>query len=114
MILLPRHHDMTPDTKINATQESLQTLRSAVALYAGKMGDFPANLDSLVSRSFLKEIPREMINKSDKVMVNPSEGPDFKGGWVYFSDTGIVKVNVDREGFGRLIQRSHMDPYNDW
>jgi len=65
-ILLPRYQDLTPEAKIATTQANLQTLRSAVALYAGKTGGFPAHLDSLVSRGFLRKIPKEMKGQRER------------------------------------------------
>jgi len=111
-ILLPRYQDLTPEAKIATTQANLQTLRSAVALYAGKTGGFPAHLDSLVSRGFLRKIPKEMINNSDNVVVDPSGNPDFNGGWVYFSSTGDVRVNEN--DLTSLIPGSPINPYEDW
>ena len=113
-ILLPGYQDLTPEAKITSTQANLQTMRSAVALYAGRMGGLPANLDSLVSKGFLRKIPKEMINNSDNVTVNPSKDPHFNGGWIYFSNTGDVRVNVDRKSLEILIPGTQVDPYEDW
>ncbi len=111
-ILLPRYQDLTPEAKIAATQANLQTLRSSVALYAGKTGGFPTNLDTLVSRGFLRKMPNEMLNNVDNVVVDPSGDPSYAGGWVYFSTTGDVRVNEN--DLTTLIPGSPIDPYEDW
>jgi len=111
---LPGYQDLAPEAGIAATQANLHTLRSAVTLYGGKTGGFPANLDSLVSKGFLREVPKEMMTNSNRTSVDPSGNPDFKGGWVYFSITGDVKVNINRKGFEDLISGSSANPYEDW
>jgi len=111
-ILLPRYQDLTPDARIAATQANLHSLRSAVTLYAGKMRSFPPNLDSLVSKGFIRKIPKEMINNTNSVIVDPPGNPDFNGGWVYFSRTGDVLVNEN--DLSELIPGSSINPYEDW
>lgn len=113
-ILLPGYQDLSPETKVATTQANLQALRSAVILHAGKMGSLPTDLDSLVSRGFLREIPKEMINNSDNVILCPPEDADFSGGWIYFCHTGDVRVNFDRKGLEILIPGTDIDPYEDW
>ncbi len=113
-LVLPIYEDLTPEGKIATTQTNLGTLRSAVTLYAGKIGKFPNDLDLLISEGFLKKIPKEMIIGSDDVTVDPRKRPSFKGGWVYFSDMGEVKVNVNQKGLREIVPKTHVDPYNDW
>jgi len=80
-VLLPRYQDLTPEAKRATTAANLLSLRSAVVFYAGKTGGLPPNLDSLVSKGFMRKLPREMMNNTDRVIVDPSGNPDFAGGW---------------------------------
>ncbi len=111
-VLLPRYQDLTPEAKVAATQANLHSLRSAVTLYAGKTRGFPPNLDSLVSKGFIRKIPKEMINNTDNVVLNPSGDPDYGGGWVYFSSKGDVLVNEN--DLTNLMAGSTVNPYSDW
>ena len=63
-VLLPKYQDLTPEAKIAATQQHLESLRSAVLLYTSKNYStiYPPALDSLVTKGFIRKMPEVKIS----------------------------------------------------
>lgn len=100
-VLLPKYQDLTPEAKIAATQQNLESLRSAVLLYAAKYPPPdgtgpPAYLDSLVTRGFIRKLPECKISGSSLVVTGPipSQPADALGKWYYNPSTGEVRVGI--------------------
>ena len=103
-VLLPKYQDLTPEAKIAATQQNLESLRSAVLLYAAKYPPPtgtgpPAYLDSLVTRGFIRKIPELKISGSSTVVTgNMPSTPAAGGNWYYDPNTGEVRVGITGVG----------------
>ncbi|MCK4771893.1 MAG: type II secretion system protein [Candidatus Latescibacteria bacterium] len=124
-VLLPKYQDLTPEAKIAATQQNLESMRSAVLLYAAKYPSPgpPPFLDSLVTRNFLRKIPTLKISGSTTVQsvasmpANPSAAT---GDWYYCSSTGEVRVGINAVGGAVPINNfltnytGPADPWIDW
>jgi general secretion pathway protein G len=96
-VLLPKYQDLTPEAKIAATQQHLETLRSAVLLYTSKNYNpvFPPHPDSLISRQFLRRMPEIKISGSSDVTVGAMPGASTNSGkWLYDPATGEVRVDI--------------------
>jgi general secretion pathway protein G len=97
-VLLPKYQDLTPEAKIAATQQHLESLRSAVLLYTSKNYTtvYPPAIDSLVTKGFIRKIPEVKISGSTAVTVvttTPGSSSDT-GGWVYNKANGDVRVDI--------------------
>jgi prepilin-type N-terminal cleavage/methylation domain-containing protein len=104
-VLLPKYQDLTPEAKIAATQQNLESLRSAVLLYAAKYPPPdgtgpPAYLDSLVTRGFLRRIPELKISGSTTVQTGtiPANPSSATGDWYYDPTTGEVRAGINALG----------------
>ena len=122
-VLLPKYQDLTPEAKIAATQQNLESMRSAVLLYAAKYPSPgpPAYLDSLVTKGFLRKIPTNKISGSVDVAYHPAQSNPMpltapgNGGWYYNPWTGDVRVNLSNAGMkGFISYEGADDPWIDW
>ncbi len=98
-VLLPKYQDLTPEAKIASTQANLETIRSAVLLYAAKYQTLPASVDTLAPE-FLRKVPVLKISGSSSVTVGtmPSDPGGTTGDWYYDPASGEVKVGVNAVG----------------
>ena len=97
-VLLPKYQDLTPEAKIAATQQHLESLRSAILLYTSKNYDpvFPPSLDSLVTRGFLRRMPEVKISGStDKIEGTMPSTSSNTGKWLYDPASGEVRVDIN-------------------
>ena len=94
-VLLPKYQDLTPEAKIASTQANLETIRSAVLLYAAKYQTLPASVATLAPE-FLRKVPVLKISGSITVTVGamPS-APTGGGNWYYDPASGEVKVGIN-------------------
>jgi len=97
------------EARITATKTNLDTLRMQVILFRGKEGRYPDSLQELldtyyfdvgVKKPYLTKIPPEMISKKTGNnefidLASSEESITDEGGWVYYTDTAEVKVNID-------------------
>ena len=94
-VLLPKYQDLTPEAKIASTQANLETIRSAVLLYAAKYQTLPATVDTLAPE-FLRKVPVLKISGSTTVIVGTMPGSPAAGGnWYYDPASGEVKVGIN-------------------
>ena len=121
-VLLPKYQDLTPEAKIAATQQNLESIRSAVLIYASKnqgASPFPTALDSLVAQGYLRRMPVEKISGVTTVDLQAAANDasltaDNGGGWIYNPTTGGVYVNVtDITAFISNYSGS-ANPFVDW
>jgi len=102
-VMLPKYQDLTPEAKLVASQQNLQTIRSAILIYAAKnqtSGGMPDSLGDLVTYFPRRKIPIEKISNSSGSILD-SQADDTAvtctnaGGWIYNPLTGTVFVNVN-------------------
>jgi len=121
-VLLPKYQDLTPEAKIAATQQNLESIRSAVLIYASRnqgATPFPSHLDSLVSQGYLRRMPVEKISGTTTVDVQAAASDnnltaDNGGGWIYNPTTGGVYVNVTDVTTHITNYSGTANPFVDW
>jgi len=117
-VLLPKYQDLTPEAKIAASSQNLETLRSAVLIYAARHPEvgIPSNLDTLWQDGLIRRIPFEKISNSDDVLISTEAAMSCTnaGGWLYASDTGLVMVNVNNIVTFIPSYTGTVNPYTDW
>jgi prepilin-type N-terminal cleavage/methylation domain-containing protein len=99
-VLLPKYQDLTPEAKIAATQQHLETLRSAVLLYTSKNYNpvFPPHPDSLITKGFIpRRMPEIKISGSSAVTISSpmATSSSNSGQWLYDPITGDVRVDIN-------------------
>jgi len=105
--VIPNFIGFDMEARVSASKSNLDTMRTRVTLFRAKEGRYPDALDELVTntymdagakKAYLNKIPKEMISSkegSKKIIDQPSTEPlSGKGGWVYFTDTAEIIVNI--------------------
>ena len=106
--IIPNFIGFDAEARISATQTNLNTLRTRLALYRAKEGEYPVSLNDLLTKTYndmgvdqpyLEKIPLEMIssksgnNSFDDLSVEEDLPGD--GGWVYYKEKAKVVVDVN-------------------
>jgi len=105
--IVPNFIGFDTEARISATMTNLNTLRTRIALYRAKEGEYPASLEDLlnktyddmgVQQAYLEKIPPEMIssksgNGAIQDLTAKEELPGG-GGWAYIKDKAKVVVNI--------------------
>jgi len=105
--IVPNFIGFDSEARISATMTNLNTLRTRVALYRAKEGEYPASLEELLNKTYndmgiqqpyLDKMPPEMIssksgNNTLEDIASSEELPD-NGGWVYIKDRAKVVVDI--------------------
>ena len=105
--IVPNFIGFDSEARISATMTNLNTLRTRVALYRAKEGEYPASLEDLLNKTYndmgiqqpyLDKMPPEMIssksgNNTLEDIASSEELPD-NGGWVYIKDKAKVVVDI--------------------
>lgn len=107
--IVPNFIGFDTEAKISATQTNLSTLRTRIALYRAKEGEYPESLSDLLTKTYedmgveqyyLEKMPVEMISsKSGNNAVSEVSDVDElsgDGGWAYFKQKAKVIVNVTK------------------
>ncbi|MEO8151951.1 MAG: prepilin-type N-terminal cleavage/methylation domain-containing protein [Rhizobacter sp.] len=105
-IVAPRtidHLDRARETTLKAT---LKEMRSALDQYEADLGHPPANLDELVQRHYLRELPIDpLTDKRDSwISISPAEASTKD-----VIAEGVIDVRSGAEGSGR-----DGTPYRSW
>lgn len=107
--IVPNFVGFDTEARLSATLTNLNTLRTRVALYRAKEGEYPATLGDLltktyndmgVEQSFLEKIPAEMLSSrsgnNNFTDVANQEDLSGAGGWSYLTDKAKVVVNITK------------------
>lgn len=79
-IAVPRYFGSLDKANEAVLKEDLSTLREALDKYYGDTGKYPATLEELIARKYLRKIPTDPITESSATwIVIPPEDPQ-KGG----------------------------------
>lgn len=62
-IVLPRYIDQTDKAKEAALRENLSALRNVIDQYYGDTGHYPASLELLVEKKYIRNIPLDPITE---------------------------------------------------
>ena len=105
--IIPNFIGFDAEARISATKTNLNTLRTRIALYRAKEGEYPESLNDLLTKTYndmgveqpyLEKMPPEMIssksgnNSFDDLPV--ADDLPGEGGWVYYKEKAKVVVDV--------------------
>ncbi len=89
-IAVPRYFKSLERSKEAVLRQDIATLRDSIDKFYGDTGKYPATMDMLVERKYLRAIPVDPIAKAvDKWVVIHADDPD---------DNGIKDVKSGAEG----------------
>ncbi len=107
--IIPNFIGFDTEARVAAAKGNLDTLRTRIILYRAKEGVYPASLSDLLNRNYLdagvqkpylQKIPPELISVkrgSNEYRAQRSDEPlTGEGGWVYYTDTADVVINLDQ------------------
>lgn len=100
-LAVPRYFGSVQKSKDAVLKEDLTLMRDALDKYYGDNDKYPAALDELVSRKYLRNIPRDPVTESSTTwVIVPPEDPD-KGG-VYDVHSGADGKAADGSPYKEL------------
>ncbi len=120
-VMLPKYQDLTPQAKLVASQQNLQTIRSAILIFAAKnqtVGGMPDSLGDLNTYFPRRKVPTEKISNSNASIEDNDPNDDVTctnaGGWIYNPVTGSVWVNVNDITTFITNYTGSANPFIDW
>lgn len=100
-IAVPRYFTSVEKSKEAVLRTDLNVMREAIDKFYGDKGKYPDTLDELVSKRYLRALPRDPITDSRETwIIVPPEDP-ARGG-VYDVKSGAPGVSIDGQ------------PYAEW
>jgi general secretion pathway protein G len=100
-LAVPRYFGSVQKSKDAVLKENLTLLRDALDKYYGDNDKYPATLDDLVSRKYLRSIPRDPITESTSTWVTtPPDDPE---------QGGVFDVHSGADG-----KAADGSPYKEW
>lgn len=97
-IAVPRYFTSVEKSKEAVLRTDLNVMREAIDKYYGDKGRYPDTLDELVSKRYLRALPRDPITDSRETwIIVPPEDPT-RGG-VYDVKSGAPGVGIDGQAF---------------
>jgi len=107
--IIPNFIGFDTEARLTASKTNLDTLRTRITLFRAKEGRYPDSLQELldtyyldvgVKKPYLTKIPVEMIStksgNNEFIDITSSEEPMTRGGgWVYYTDTAEVRINLE-------------------
>ena len=100
-LAVPRYFRSLQRSREAVLMQDLTTLRESIDKFYGDTGKYPATLEVLVQRRYLRTIPVDPIARAaDKWVIVNSEDPE---------DTGVKDVRSGAEGLGE-----NGVPYGAW
>jgi general secretion pathway protein G len=100
-LAVPRYFGSVQKSKDAVLKEDLTLMRGALDKFYGDNDKYPAALDELVSRKYLRNIPRDPLTESASTWITvPPEDPE-KG--------GVYDVHSSAEG-----NAADGSPYKEW
>jgi general secretion pathway protein G len=100
-------------------QENLYGIRSAIDQYFADQGSYPDKLDDLITRKYLREIPRDPFTKKNDTWITvppPAELPPENTG-SNPQPTGVIplpKGTIYDVQSGSELMDSNNKPYKEW
>lgn len=107
--IVPNFIGFDTEARIAATKTNLDTLRTRITLFRAKEGSYPEGLGDLlttryfdagIKKAYLSKMPLEMIseksgNSAFLDTTSSKRSVASNGGWVYYTDTADVHVNIN-------------------
>ena len=100
-LIAPRYFHSVDKSKEAALKADLNGMRDAIDKYYGDNAKYPATLEDLVAKKYLRSIPPDPVTGSDQTWILISPGDPEKGG-VYDVKSGAGGVAGDGT------------PYSEW
>src|SRR3989338_3662855 len=105
--VVPNFIGFDAEARISATQTNLNTLRTRIALYRAKEGEYPTSLNDLLTKTYndmgveqpyLEKMPLEMLSSKtgNNTFTDIASDEDLPGdgGWAYYKDRAKVVINI--------------------
>lgn len=105
--IIPNFIGFDTEAKVSATLTNLNTLRTRIAMYRAKEGEYPATLSDLLTKTYddmgikqpyLTKLPQEMISSkagsNSFIDLKSDEDLSGEGGWAYYTDKANVVLNI--------------------
>ncbi len=124
--IVPNFIGFDSEARATATRANLDTLRTRITLFRAKEGQYPTDLQELldtkyedvgVEKPYLDKMPSELIseksgNNEFTNILSTNEPISRNGGWVYYTDTAKVCVNINEaldKKWGEYAQEKPID-----
>jgi general secretion pathway protein G len=97
----PRYFKHVDHAKETVLKSDLASMRDALDKFFADTGRYPANLEELVARRYLRKVPPDPITESSAswLVVAPTD-PELGG--VYDVKSGAAGVTLDGQPYGEL------------
>jgi general secretion pathway protein G len=105
--IIPNFIGFDTEARISATLTNLNALRTRIALYRAKEGEYPESLNDLLAKSYedmgiaqpyLEKMPLEMASSkkgsNSFIDLKSDEELSGEGGWAYYKDKAKVVLNI--------------------
>jgi general secretion pathway protein G len=93
-IAVPKYFGSVDRSREAILHQDLATMREALDKFYGDTGQYPDNLDDLVKRKYLRNIPRDPITETDSSWIIIAPSNDAKGA-VYDIKSGAAGNGAD-------------------
>ncbi len=100
-IALPRYFGSVDRSRETVLRQDLSIMREALDKYYGDTGQYPDQLEDLIARKYLRDIPRDPITESNETWIIVPPTNDVKG--------SVYDIKSGAEGNG-----SDGTAYSDW
>ena len=97
----PRYFQHIDRAKENVLKSDLASMRDALDKYFADTGRYPANLDELVARRYLRKVPPDPITETSTTWLVVAPADPALGG-VYDVKSGAPGVTLDGKPYGEL------------
>ena len=97
----PRYFQHIDRAKENILKSDLASMRDALDKYFADTGRYPANLDELVARRYLRKVPPDPITETSTTWLVVAPADSSLGG-VYDVKSGAPGVTLDGKPYGEL------------
>jgi len=93
-IAVPKYFGSVDRARDTVLRQDLAVMREALDKYYGDTGQYPDTLDDLVSKKYLRSIPRDPVTESDTtwIFVSPTNGAK---GSIYDIKSGATGNGAD-------------------
>lgn len=124
--IIPNFIGFDTEAKISATLTNLNTLRTRIAMYRAKEGEYPQSLNDFLAKTYddmgvqqpyLEKIPLEMLSSKNGnnafIDLKSDEELTGEGGWAYYKDKAKIVVNIT-EALGEKWGKSKGEVPSEW
>ncbi len=124
--IVPNFIGFDTEARLSSTLSNLNTLRTRIALYRAKEGEYPQSLNDLLTKTYddmgveqpyLEKVPPEMVSSKsgNNSFVDLESKDEFPGdgGWVYVRDKAKLLIDLAEPLDGKWGARSGEKP-NEW